>query len=298
MPAKRQTQLDRLLRLLNLERLDDDLFLGDPGKGPGRLFGGLVTAQCVVAAYRTVDEGSIHSLHAYYLRPGSYDKPIRYVNYRIRDGRTFTTRDVVAYQGGEAIFQMSCSFARPEEGITSQAAAPKAPGPDGLPDWEIVRPENKQAADIVRRWRRERPVEMRFVAPDESDGDRPHRQVWAKPRGELPEDESVHAGVIAYASDMGLISTARYAHGTPNVFDQSLNASLDHTVWFHRPPRFDDWLLFTSWSPIMHAARALIHGTMHDQQGRHVASVAQEGLLRSARKKPPVQRGTRAASKR
>ncbi|MEO8458633.1 MAG: acyl-CoA thioesterase domain-containing protein, partial [Chloroflexota bacterium] len=141
MPEEMSSQLTKLLKLLQLDQLDRDLFLGDPGRGEGRLFGGLVAAQCVTAAYRTVEEGAIHSLHAYFLRPGRHDAPIRYVVSRIRDGKTFTTRDVVAYQAGEAIFQMSCSFARPEEGHSSQGIMPEAPGPDGLPEWDVVRPD-------------------------------------------------------------------------------------------------------------------------------------------------------------
>ena len=125
-------QLDRLLKQLQLDQLDRDMFLGDPGKGEGRLFGGLVAAQCVMATYRTVEAGAMHSLHAYFLRPGRFDVPIRYVVYRIRDGSTFTTRDVVAYQAGEAIFQMSCSFVRPEEGVLASSCLRRArPGPEG-----------------------------------------------------------------------------------------------------------------------------------------------------------------------
>ena len=153
--------LPRFLKQLELDRLDRDLFLGDPGRGEGRLFGGLVAAQSVMAAHRTVEDGFMHSLHAYFLRPGRHGVPIRYVVYRIRDGRTFTTRDVVAYQAGEAIFNLSSSFAKPEEGIAYSEPAPDAPPPDGLPDWEFVRllPEDEQKG-WARRWR-DSPIEVK-----------------------------------------------------------------------------------------------------------------------------------------
>ena len=162
--------LDRLLQQLELDQLDRDLFLGDAGQGRQghtRLFGGLVAAQSVVAAYRTVvDAGVMHSLHAYFLRPGRYDVPIRYVVYRIRDGRTFTTRDVVAYQSGEAIFNLSCSFARPEEGLSHAEPAPDVPGPDGLPEWTFGgRPTRPEEGEMMARFMRDSPVEVRAIDP-------------------------------------------------------------------------------------------------------------------------------------
>jgi len=281
-------QLERLLKQLQLDQLDRDMFLGDPGKGEGRLFGGLVAAQCVMATYRTVEAGNMHSLHAYFLRPGRFDTPIRYVVYRIRDGRTFTTRDVVAYQAGEAIFQMSCSFMKPEEGFSKQLPAPTAPGPEGLPDWDMVRPDRAQL-EMMRRWRRERPVELRAAEPvmmAPEDGT-PVRNVWIAPRGTLPEDPALHAAVITYASDMALLSTARYSHRLEENWGPGANASLDHAIWFHHPPRFDDWLLYTSFSPIAHAARALVHGAMYRRDGTHAVTVVQEGLIRTPRPEPP-----------
>ncbi|MEX0682734.1 MAG: acyl-CoA thioesterase II [Dehalococcoidia bacterium] len=281
-------QLDKLVKQLQLDQLDRDLFLAHPGKGEGRLFGGLVLAQCVVAAYRTVESGSIHSLHAYFIRPGSHEVPIRYVTYRIRDGKTFTTRDVVAYQSGEAIFQMSCSFTRPEEGASRQLPPPQAPGPEGLPSWDMVRPEGPMK-DMMNRWRRERPVEILSVEPIgiRREGDTPDRRTWIRPRGVLPEDPMVHAAVLAYASDMAFLSTARYSHGLEENWGPGANASLDHAMWFHHPPRFDGWLLYTSLSPIAQNARALIHGAMYREDGTHVVSVAQEGLIRMPRPESP-----------
>ena len=281
-------QLARLLKLMELDALDKDMFVADAGKGDGRLFGGLVAAQCVIAAYRTVETGSIHSLHAYFVRPGSHEAPIRYVVDRIRDGRTFTTRDVVAYQSGEAIFQMSCSFMRPEEGVSRQLPAPEAPGPEGLPTWDMVRPDGPMK-EMMARWRRERPVEILSAEAVgvRRVGDTPDRRTWIRPIGTLPEDPAVHAAVLAYASDMAFLSTARYSHGLDENWGPGANASLDHAMWFHHPPRFDGWLLYTSISPITHAARALIHGAMYREDGTHVVSVAQEGLVRQPRPTQP-----------
>jgi acyl-CoA thioesterase-2 len=284
MPKSTRSQVDRLVAQLQLEQLDRDLFLGDPGKGERRLFGGLVAAQSVVAAYRTVEEGALHSLHAYFLRPGRHDAPIRYVVYRIRDGRTFTTRDVVAYQAGEAIFNLSSSFVKPEEGVSHQGPMPDVPGPDGLPDWEIVRPDRHEEREIMRRWVADSPIEVRTCDPpgkQSSAGEAPSRRVWIRAKGVLPEDPMIHAAVLTYASDMGLIATARIPHGIGR--GQPTAASLDHAVWFHQPPRFDGWLLYVSESPIANAARALILGQMYRQDGTRIASVAQEGLIRTPR---------------
>jgi acyl-CoA thioesterase-2 len=277
--------LDRLLRLLDLEQLDRDLFLGDPGKGEGRLFGGMVAAQSVVAAHRTVEAGHLHSLHAYFIRPGRHDVPIRFVVYRIRDGRTFTTRDVTAYQAGEAIFGLSCSFALPEEGMSHQEPAPEAPGPEHLPDWELVRPDREEDRAQVERWMRASPIEIRGREPerDVSPEQTPRRQVWLRVKGVLPEDPMVHAAMLTYASDRGLISTARQWHGI--TMDRGAAASLDHAIWFHHVPRWDGWILYTSESPIAHNARALIHGRMYREDGTLIASVAQEGLIRIPRKR-------------
>lgn len=280
-----QQRLDQLVALFELDRLDRDMFLGDPGEGERRLFGGLVAAQAVVAAYRTVEQGSLHSVHAYFLRPGRYDVPIRYVVYRIRDGRTFTTRDVVAYQAGEAIFNLSSSFALPEEGITHQQPMPDVPPPEGLPEWEFMRPDRipEEMRRDVEQWWRDSPIEMRACDPwgtDWPDG-MPRRRVWMRVRGAFPDEEIVHAALLTYASDRGLIATARMPHNIGRTMGAS--ASLDHALWFHYPPRFDDWLLFTSESPAAHNARALILGQMYSRAGVRVASVAQEGLVRLPR---------------
>ena len=276
--------LGRLLGHLDLERLDNDLFLGDPGSSGGpwkRLFGGLVAAQSVVAAYRTLGEGSLHSLHAYFLRPGKHDVPIRYVVYRIRDGRTFTTRDVVAYQSGEAIFNLSCSFAKPEPGISHQTPMPPVPAPDGLSDWDAAHGAEEGDGREPPPWIRNSPVEIREVPRTDADDPAPHREVWMRLRGRLPEDEVVHAAMIVFASDRGLLGTVRRAHGIGRRTESA--ASLDHAMWFHHPPRWNGWLLYTSDSPAAHAARALILGQIYREDGTRIASVAQEGLIRPPR---------------
>jgi acyl-CoA thioesterase-2 len=280
--------LDGLLRLLALDALDRDLFLGETGGGSGRLFGGLVASQAVVAAGRTVEVGSLHSLHAYFLRPGRHGVPIRLVVDRIRDGRTFTTRRVVAHQAGEAIFNLSASFARPEEGLLHTDDAPEAPGPEGLPDWEDAR---AQALGDPARRRVEGPVEVRVCDPDPvEDGVPlpPRKRVWLRARGTLPEDPLVHAAVLVYASDRTLLSTAARPHGLP--WGRRVAASLDHAVWLHGPARFDGWVLYASESPAAHSGRGIVLGAMYGPSGTRIATVAQEGLIRRPRagRAPPT----------
>jgi acyl-CoA thioesterase-2 len=272
--------IDKLLNLLALERMDRDLFLGDPGGGTGRLFGGLVAAQSVVAAGLTAKEGTLHSLHAYFLRPGRHDSPLRFVVDAIRDGRTFTTRRVVALQAGEAIFNLSASFAKPEEGISHQDEMPDADGPEGLEDWELRRARHM---NTPVRWRNDA-IELRMCDPDDFAEGRnmlAERKLWMRPRGPLPNDPLIHAALLVYASDRTLLSTAGRPHGLlPGTMRA---ASLDHAFWLHHPPRFDDWILYVTNSPVAHAARGLIHGAMYSREGVRVASVTQEGLIRLPR---------------
>ena len=291
--------LSRLLDQLDIKRLDEDTFEGSPGEGWNRLFGGHVAAQAVIAAYRTVAEGAIHSLHAYFVRAGDGNKPIRYVVQRIRDGRTFTTRDVVAYQSDKAIFNLSCSFAKPEEGLTRGPEPPNLPGPEGLEPWGfgfLGRPEDRAR---ITQFERGSAIEMRSVDDVEPPPDDiPRRRVWMRVRGAPPEDPAMHAALLTYASDRGFIATAHAGmmnrrprlSETAGRANMGSSASLDHAIWFHRPPRFDDWLLFTSESPVAHAARALILGQMYDRDGVQVASVAQEALIRPPR--APVDGGS------
>jgi len=280
--AERSDPLATLLARLDLEPLDRDLHLGEPEPGgDGPLFGGFVASQATVAAGRSVAQGFLHSLHGYFLRPGRHDLPIRYAVDRIRDGRTFTTRRVVAHQGGEAIFNLSASFAVPEEGISHQNPMPDAPPPESAPDWEDERA--RILGDATRR-RPDGAVEVRVCDPDDPDPSvklAPRRRVWMRPRGVLPDDPLVHAAVLVYATDRTLLGTAARPHGLP--WGHRIGASLDHAVWLHHPPRFDDWLLYASESPVAHAARGLIFGAMYATDARCVASVAQEGLIRIPR---------------
>jgi acyl-CoA thioesterase II len=281
-------ELAALLHCLALEALDRDLYLGDPGPGEGRLFGGMVAAQSVVAAYRTVTEDRpLHSLHAYFLRPGRHDLPLRFVVDRIRDGNTFTTRNVVAHQGGEAIFNLAASFARPEPGIAHQDPIPEAPPPESLEDWEVLRAR----ALGLPEGSRNSAVEVRLGdGYDFSDPDKryePRQRNWVRVKGALPDDPVVHVAVLVYATDRTLLSTAARAHGLP--WGKRMAASLDHSVWIHHPIARggtmldDNWLLYASESPVAHAARGLITGGVYTRAGVRIASVAQEALIRTAR---------------
>ncbi|OAI38984.1 hypothetical protein AYO38_08530 [bacterium SCGC AG-212-C10] len=277
----RRTPLESLLRRLEIEALDRDLFLGEPGRGEGRLFGGMVAAQSFVAAAKTVDGGGEpHSLHAYFLRPGSHSVPIRFVVHRIRDGRTFTTRHVVAHQAGEAIFDMSVSFSRPEEGIAHQDEMPEAPAPDSLENYEDLRA--RILGDPSQR-RPDGPIEIRAVDPDEPDKVQPPtKKVWIRPAGELPADPLVHAAMLIYASDRTLLSTAGRPHAL--TWGRRISASLDHAMWLHEPTRFDDWILYATESPVARSGRGLNFGAMYRQDGVRIASVAQEGIIRIPRR--------------
>jgi len=290
--GRKKTQIEKLCERLVLDPLDRDLFLGDPGRGEGRLFGGMVAAQSVIAAIMTVGNAKkpgdanedspsslLHSIHAYFLRPGRYDLPIRFVVDRIRDGRTFTTRRVVAHQNGEAIFNMAASFARPEEGMSQQRPMPSVRPPEGLEEWSTLRARERGEPEPDRFVN---PIEIRVIDPRTAEDDSPHepvRQHWIRPRGVIPDNPALHTAVLVYATDRTLISTAVVEPGRimgKNV----MAASLDHTVWFHHPIRFDDWMLYTSVSPISHAARGLIFGSIYRKDGVQMASVAQEALIR------------------
>jgi acyl-CoA thioesterase-2 len=272
------TPLARLIRRLNVEPLDPDLYLGHPGRGEGALFGGMVAAQAVMAAGRTVNDRTLHSLHAYFLRPGRNGMPIRFVVSRVRDGRTFSTRNVVAHQAGEAIFTLAADFTITETGIAHQDPMPAAPDPTGLPDWEDLR---VQLFGPGTPRRPDGPIEVRVCDPDSTEPGRQlpaRRRVWLRPRGALPPDPLLHAAVLVYASDRTLLRTAARPHGL--TWRLRVGASLDHAVWLHYPARFDDWILFVTESPAAHAARALLLGAMYRRDGTRIGSVAQEGLLR------------------
>ena len=277
--GKDATPLVRLLRRFELEQLSADTFRGHPGRGEGNLFGGFVAALTVVAAGRTVAQRQLHSLHGYFLRPGKHSESIHFNIERTREGRTFSTRTVLAQQGGHTIFTLFADFTHPAEGLAHQiAVAPEAPPPEGLPEWEDVRA--RILGDAGKR-RPDGPIEVRVCDAETAEAGvklPPYRRVWIRPRGPLPDDPLVHAALLVFASDRTLLRTAGRAHGLS--WRLRTGASLDHAVWLHHPPRFDDWLLYVTESPVAHASRAWLLGAMYRRDGRRIASVVQEGLLR------------------
>src|SRR3990172_6394093 len=280
------TAIVTLLSILDLEPLEHNLFRGlSPQVGWQRVFGGQVIGQALVAAARTVEGRNAHSLHAYFMRPGDPEVPIIYQVDRIRDGNTFATRRVVAIQHGQAIFSMSASFQIDEPGFDHQIPMPKVPSPEELPtEAELKELYLHSAPPAVRRyWERERPIELRpvdlrhYVSREPLE---PSQYVWVRATGALPDDVDVHRCVLAYASDMTLLDTSLFAHGRA-IFDHDLQvASLDHALWFHRPFRADEWLLYAEDSPSASGARGFNRGSLFSRDGRLVASVAQEGLIR------------------
>jgi acyl-CoA thioesterase-2 len=283
--------VDELLAILDLEPLEVNLFRGrSPQVGWQRVFGGQVIGQALVAACRTVDVAGRppHSLHAYFLLPGDPKVPIIYEVDRIRDGKSFTTRRVVAIQHGAAIFTMAVSFHHDEPGMSHQAPMPDVPMPEELPNEADIRARVLPLMpDPVRRYyERERPIEWRPVELDRYLGKKIHDgrfHVWMRATGRLPDEPAIHQCVLAYASDMLLLDTALIPHGR-TVFEKTLMAaSLDHALWFHRPFRADEWLLYAQDSPNLSGARGFSRGLIFARDGRLVASVAQEGLLRERR---------------
>lgn len=277
--------LSRLLQILDLRPTPDGGFIAEPDQQEGRLFGGIVLAQSIVAAGRTVAQGDIHSLHAYFLRAGRPATPISYAVERVRDGRNFTTRRVSAYQGGDMIFEATIGFVLTEVGISYQAPMPDAHGPEGQPAWWETFAETQsgppQEMEMHRRWAN--PIDVVAAAPTgwrPTDTEFPERKVWVRPSAVLPDDPLIHAAALAYASDSGMVATVamRYGMWSPG----GATASLDHAIWWHHPPKFDDWLLYHSESPAAHAARAVIFSGMYRRDGVRVVSVAQEGLFRQA----------------
>ena len=277
---------DSLTSILDLEHLERNLFRGrSPDVGWQRVFGGQVLGQALYAACKTVEDRRPHSLHAYFLLPGDPAIPIVYEVDRLRDGRSFTTRRVLAIQKGEAIFAMSASFHAEEPGYDHQLPMPDVPMPETLPDrQEMLRSVLPHMPDAVRAYyQRERPIEIRPVEMQRyasREKMEPRFNVWIRATSALPDDPSIHAAVLAYASDLMLLDSSLVAHGT-TVFDRKIQgASLDHALWFHRPFRADDWLLYAQESPSTSGARGFSRGLVYDRAGMLVASVAQEGLIR------------------
>ena len=275
-----------LLAILDLEVLEQNLFRGrSPQVGWQRVFGGQVIGQALVAASRTVEGRSPHSLHGYFLLPGDPKVPIIYDVERIRDGRSFTTRRVKAIQHGQPIFTLSASFHIDEPGLSHQMAMPDVPKPDQLPTESDIRERVMPLMpDPVRAYfERERPIELRpveFKRYMTRDGLEPYFNVWIRATGTLPDDPAIHQAVLAYASDMTLLDSTLVAHGR-TVFEREIQAaSLDHALWFHRPFRADEWLLYAQDSPFAGGARGFARGSIFTSDGVLVASVAQEGLIR------------------
>jgi acyl-CoA thioesterase-2 len=278
-----------LLGILDLEPLEVNLFRGrSPQVGWQRVFGGQVIGQALVAACRTVDGRPPHSMHAYFLLAGDPKVPIIYEVDRIRDGKSFTTRRVVAIQHGHAIFTMQVSFHSDEPGLSHQAPMPDVADPENLPgEAEIRERIVSMMPDPVRRYYEgERAIEMRPVEFERYLGrkyDDARFHVWIRVTEKLPDDPTIHQCALAYASDLTLLDAALLPHGR-TVFEKELMpASLDHALWFHRPFRADDWLLYAQDSPNLNGARGFSRGLIFTRSGTLVASVAQEGLLRLRR---------------
>lgn len=279
--------LKGLLDVLDLERLEVNLFRGvSPQNGWQRVYGGQVLGQALVAAGRTVEAPrAAHSLHGYFLLAGDPTHPIIYEVERIRDGSSFTTRRVKAIQHGRAIFAMSASFHKDEEGFDHAAQMPDVPPPEDLPSAkELIGQLMDSLPESMRNyWQRENPIELRPVDVSRYLSREPHppaQHIWLRANGRLPDDPHLHQCVLAYASDFTLLDTALIAHGKL-LFDPDIQlASLDHALWLHRPFRADDWLLYTQDSPSASAARGFCRGSFFTRDGRLVASTAQEGLIR------------------
>jgi acyl-CoA thioesterase-2 len=279
------TPLASVLALLDLEPIEVNLFRGrSPQEDRQRVFGGQVLAQALVAAGRTVEERSAHSFHAYFLRPGDPAIPILYEVDRIRDGRSFTTRRVVAVQHGRPIFNMSVSYHLVEEGYQHQDEMPEVAPPEDMLSWEErAREAGDRIPEQMRQWMlAERPIEMRSKEAHSWFSSEPARgpnAVWLRANGEVGDDPIVHACLLTYASDMGFVDNIYRPHRHPGPRDVMM-ASLDHAVWLHRPMRMDDWILYYQESPSAFGARGYVRGTMFERSGRLVASSAQEGLMR------------------
>ncbi|HSG47042.1 MAG TPA: acyl-CoA thioesterase II [Longimicrobiales bacterium] len=276
-----------LLDLLRLERIEHNIYRGqNRDVGTGRIYGGQVLAQALVAAQNTVEaDRPIHSMHGYFILAGDLSVPVVYFVDRLRDGGSFTTRRVTAIQHGRAIFNLSASFHRPEPGLEHQVERPAAPDPDSLrPELELIREGAHALPDDIRPLvTQDRPLDIRPI--DETDPyDRkvrpPRRRYWVRAAGPLGDDPLHHHAVLAYASDYGLIVSALRPHGKSFRDPDMMVASLDHSIWFHRPFRADEWLLYDVESPVSCGGRGFARGTYFTREGQVVASVAQEGLLR------------------
>ncbi|MEO1057087.1 MAG: acyl-CoA thioesterase II [Actinomycetota bacterium] len=281
-----QVALDGLIALLDVEPIEVNIFRGvSPDERRQRVFGGQVAGQALVSASRTIDVPgrAVHSLHAYFLRPGDPTIPILYEVDRIRDGRSFTTRRVVAIQHGKAIFNLQASFHDPEPGLDHQRAMPTGiPEPTELPDFLTrMEPHREQLGEYYDR---PRPIDVRYVDGDpfeRKDHPSSEQRVWLRADGRLPDDPVLHACVLTYASDMTLLDTTLRPFGLSWDSPGLQLASLDHAMWFHRPFRADEWLLYDQTALSTASARGLAGGSIFTSDGRLVVSVVQEGLTRA-----------------
>jgi len=279
--------LDEVIGLLDLEQIEQDIFRGDSpaGERRQRVFGGQVAGQALVAAGRTVPaDRPVHSLHAYFIRPGDPTVPLVYIVERVRDGRSFTTRRVSAVQHGKTIFTLSASFHRGEPGLEHADTRPAVPGPEDVePTADRLRRLHGAPAD-EDYWRG--PIDIRYVGPLTAEAARDkslissRSVVWLRADGDLPDDPLLHVCLMTYASDMTLLDTVLLAHGVSWTEGAVAGASLDHAMWFHRPFRADQWLLYVQDSPIASGGRGLARAEVYTREGELVVSVVQEGLLR------------------
>jgi acyl-CoA thioesterase-2 len=277
---------ENLIDTLSLEAIEVNLFRGrSPDEGFPRIFGGLVIAQALLAAYETVPDRVCHSLHAYFIRPGDIKAPVLYQVERARDGGTFTTRRVAAIQHGEQIFNLAASFQVREEGLEHQFPMPDAPDPESLPD-EAERAReiaDKLHPRMLEHMTRERPIDVRWPDPQDMFNPVPkpaRKQVWMRARQPIGDNIRMQQAIIAYASDMAFMETALRVHGLIWTSPGLQSASLDHAMWFHHPSNFNEWHLFDQDSPATSEGRGLVRGQMFSQDGKLVASVAQECLMR------------------
>ena len=281
--------LDRLVALLDLGQIERDIFRGrSASERRQRVFGGQVAGQALVAAGRTVPaDRPVHSLHAYFIRPGDPAVPLVYIVDRVRDGRSFTTRRVSAIQHGKVIFTLSASFHHPEPGPSHALPMPQVPAPETLaPAWERWEKLFGEAAGEASR---DNPIDLRYLGPLSYEAQRDpslrtdHNLVWLRADGELPDDPLLHVCLMTYASDMTLLDTVLLRQGLSWADGHTTGASLDHAMWFHRPFRADRWLLYAQESPAAGGARGLARGEVFTADGELVVSVVQEGLIRTRR---------------
>jgi acyl-CoA thioesterase II len=280
-------RLEELLRLLDLERVEDNIFRGQSRDiGSPQVYGGQVLGQALRAAYATVEpDRQAHSLHAYFLRRGDVNAPIVYFVDRSRDGHSFTSRRVTAIQHGEQIFNLSASFQALQPGVEHQLVMPEVPPPETLPDSLALPPEQLVLLPekIRRFYQRFRPFEFRLVNSVDWLDPKPapaQQQMWFRTVDHLPADDALHRSVLAYVSDYNLLNTATRPHALSHFRGNVMLASIDHAMWFHRAMRVDDWLLYIIDSPSASGARGFSRGSIFTREGRLVASTAQEGLMR------------------